>query len=130
MTHATRHQEPVSARSSRAAKFAVQDANQLLGQVVIDRDGHRLGVIRAASCEDANPYRPTWAILTLGPWHCRPRLVVLDDADWDHSAVRVPYPAALVRVMPHACLADLDDLRMRAVVGLLYRRGSQNSGGA
>jgi hypothetical protein len=128
MTHATHHQESVAARSSRPARFAVQDANQLLGQVVVDRDGRRLGVIRSASCEDDNPYRPTWAIVTLGPWHCRPRLVVLSDADWDQSAVRVPYPAALVRLMPHACPTDLDDRRMRAVVGLLYRRGSRASG--
>jgi hypothetical protein len=130
MTHATRHQESVTARSNRAARFAVQGADQLLGQVIIDREGRRVGLIRAASCEDGNPYRPTWAIVTLGPWRCRPRLVALSDADWDQSAVKVPYPAALVRLMPHACPRDLGDLRMRAVVGLLYRRGSQLSGRA
>ena len=96
----------------------IQGSEQVLGQLVRDTDGRRLGRVVGVQCAP-DPYTVVWFLVALTGWRRRLRAVPAAAARWDkHSALHVPYRRDQILQSPapaadHPVGADFvrDDLR-------------------
>jgi hypothetical protein len=94
----------------------VQSAAQLYGFVVVDPVGRRVGVIQAATCSAADPYTARWALVSLGMWRARQRMIPLTGADWRLGEVIVPNTRETIVGLPRARARHLRDPRAQQIV--------------
>lgn len=99
----------------------VQGPDQLVGHRALDTNGRRVGVIRRVLCADGDPYTAQWAIVTLGPWRARPRLIPLAAAAHHERGIQLPYPRDTIRMSPRVRMRCADEIALHAA-RMFYER--------
>lgn len=91
---------------------------------MLDDAGRRVGTVWSAVCADTDPYRAQWALVALGAWRSRRRLVQVWGASMVPDGLRVPYPRTLIATTPAVHRDDLYDAPLLDRLAAIY--GSPN----